>query len=614
MSGSGDAYLSAEDRARVQIDDMLIQAGWTVQNADRVSLGASQGVAVREFILRRPHGRPDYLLYVDRKPVGAVEAKAEGTTLTEVERQSSRYSSGLPEGITPPVLPLPFIYESTGTETRFTNLQDPEPRSRIVFSFHQPATLARWIREIVDQPAVPTLRARLRQMPPLEMGGLWEVQAKAVRNLEESLREDRPRALVQMTMGAGKTYTAVNLCYRLIRYGGAERVLFLVDRSNLGKQAEREFQGFSIAETGRKFNQEYIVQRLTSNRIDRPARVCISTIQRMYSILRGEAELDETLDAESADFAAPQRPVEVSYNRDVPPETFDVVIIDECHRSIYTLWRQVVEYFDAYLIGLTATPTKHTLGFFRKNLVMEYSHDDAVVDDVNVDYTVYNIRTAITERGSSIEAGAVAGFRNRQTRAMRWDRLDESTTYAGQDLDRKVVARDQIRTVIRTFKERLFSEIFPGRSTVPKTLVFAKDDSHADDIVQVVREEFGRGNDFAQKITYRTTDGDPEVLLAAFRNSMNPRIVVTVDMIATGTDVKPIECLLFMRDVKSRHSSRCWAAAYASSTTQTSRRSPRMPRRRTGSSSSTPLVSWRAASWTLCSPWSASRLCHWRRS
>jgi type I restriction enzyme, R subunit len=549
---STETYLTAEARARVEIDRQLETAGWVVQFANTVNLGAGPGVAVREFTLTKPHGRADYLLFVDRVPVGAIEAKPKGTTLTEVERQSSKYSEGLPETISAPVVPLPFIYESTGTETRFTNLRDPEPRSRRVYNFHRPETLRGWIREIVERPDGPTLRARLRDLPTIEEGDLWEVQATAIRNIEESLHDDRPRALVQMATGSGKTFTAANLCYRLVRYADARRILFLVDRGNLGRQTERECQGYSIAETGRKLTQEYVVQRLQANRIDPAARVCISTIQRMYSILRGEADMDEELDNESADRIAPARPVEVAYNPEVPPETFDVVIIDECHRSIYTVWRQVVEYFDAHLIGLTATPTKHTLAFFDKNLVMEYGHDRAVVDGVNVDYTVYKIRTAITEQGSTIEVGELAGYRNRQTRALRWELADESATYVAGDLDRKVVAKDQIRTVIRTFRDRLFTDIFPGRSTVPKTLIFAKDDSHADDIVQVVREEFGKGNDFAQKITYRTTDGNPENLLAAFRNSMNPRIVVTVDMIATGTDVKPIECVLFMRDVKSR--------------------------------------------------------------
>jgi type I restriction enzyme R subunit len=245
-------------------------------------------------------------------------------------------------------------------------------------------------------------------------------------------------------------------------------------------------------------------------------------------------------------------PVEVSYNPALPPDAFDVIIIDECHRSIYGLWRQVLEYFDAHLIGLTATPTKQTFGFFRQNLVMEYSHDMAVADGVNVDFTVYQIKTAITTAGSAIEAGEFAGYRDRQTRKTRWNAVDEPIEYSAAQLDRAVVAEDQIRTVLQTFKDKLFTELFPGRTTVPKTLIFAKDDSHADDIVQIAREVFGKGNQFATKITYRTHDGKPDDLLQAFRNSMYPRIVCTVDMIATGTDVKPLECLVFMRSVKSR--------------------------------------------------------------
>jgi type I restriction enzyme R subunit len=236
----------------------------------------------------------------------------------------------------------------------------------------------------------------------------------------------------------------------------------------------------------------------------------------------------------------------------MPPDTFDVVIVDECHRSIYGLWRQVLDYFDAHLVGLTATPTKQTFGFFRQNLVMEYSHEMAVADGVNVDFTVYKIETAITKAGARIDAGEFVGFRDRQTRKVRWDAADDPIDYTANQLDRDVVAEDQIRTVIQTFKDKLFTELFPGRSTVPKTLIFAKDDSHADDIVQIVREVFGKGNQFATKITYRTRDGKPDVLLQDFRNSMYPRIVVTVDMIATGTDVKPLECLVFMRSVKSR--------------------------------------------------------------
>jgi type I restriction enzyme, R subunit len=552
VTDPNDTYLPREARARIRIDRQLEDAGWLVQHAEQANLAAGPGVAVREFVLEKGHGRVDYLLFLVGQPAGVIEAKPEGTTLTEVEHQSGRYVAGLPEWIRPPVYPLPFIYESTGAETRFTNGYDTDARSRRVFTFHRPETLAEWARQIAADPQAPTFRARLRTMPELDNPRLWTVQAKAIRNLEASLREDRPRALIQMATGSGKTFTAANLCYRLIRHADAKRILFLVDRSNLGKQTKLEFDKFVIADTQRKFPAEYVVQHLTSNTVDTTARVCISTVQRIYSILKGDQELDPELDEHSIYELPVSQPVPVEYNPTLPPEAFDVVIVDECHRSIYGLWRQVLEYFDAHLIGLTATPTKQTFGFFRQNLVMEYSHEMAVADQVNVDFTVYRIQTAITTQGGSIDTGEWAGFRDRQTRKVRWEAVDEPVAYTGAQLDRAVVAEDQIRTVIKTFKERLFTELFPDRKTVPKTLIFAKDDSHADDIVQLVREVFGKGNEFATKITYRTRDGKPEDLLQAFRNSLNPRIVVTVDMIATGTDVKPLECLVFMRSVKSR--------------------------------------------------------------
>lgn len=545
-------YLAREAKARVNIDAQLAAAGWLVQRADRVNLSAGPGVAVREFALEKGHGRADYLLFLNGQPAGVIEAKPEGTTLVEVEHQSDKSVGGLPSWMKPPVYPLPFIYESTGAETRFTNGYDPDARSRRVFTFHRPETLAEWARQIAAGPEAPTFRARLRAMPELDATGLWSVQAEAVRNTELSLREDRPRSLIQMATGSGKTFTAANLCYRLIKYGNARRILFLVDRANLGRQAKLEFDKFVIQETQRKFPAEYIVQHLQSNTLDSNARVCIATVQRIYSMLKGEAELDPELDEHSAYELRLPEAVPVEYNPTMPPETFDIVIIDECHRSIYGLWRQVLEYFDAHLIGLTATPTKQTFGFFKQNLVMEYSHEMAVADGVNVDFTVYKIETAITQAGVTIEAGEYAGLRNRQTRQVRWEMRDEPATYRAAQLDRAVVAEDQIRTVVTTFKDKLFTEIFPGRTTVPKTLIFAKDDSHADDIVQTVREVFAKGREFATKITYRTHDGKPDDLLQAFRNSMNPRIVVTVDMIATGTDVKPLECLLFMRTVRSR--------------------------------------------------------------
>jgi type I restriction enzyme, R subunit len=351
-----------------------------------------------------------------------------------------------------PVYPLPFIYESTGAETRFTNGYDPDARSRRVFNFHRPETLSEWSRQITEDPDHPTLRARIRAMPELDEIGLWGKQATAIRNLETSLAENRPRSLIQMATGSGKTFTAATICYRLIKHANAKRVLFLVDRSNLGRQTKLEFDKFSIPETKRKFPAEYNVQHLTSNTVDTTSRVCISTVQRIFSILKGETEMDEELDEHSIFELPIPEPIEVAYSPTLPPDAFDVIVIDECHRSIYGLWRQVVEYFDAYLIGLTATPTKQTFGFFQQNLVMEYSHEMAVADGVNVDFTVYAIETAITQGGSTIETGDFAGFRDRQTRKVRWDAVDEAVTYAQNQLDRDVVAVDQIRTGERNYR------------------------------------------------------------------------------------------------------------------------------------------------------------------
>jgi type I restriction enzyme R subunit len=555
---TNDAYLAAEARARVEIDRQLVACGWKVQSRDEMNLYAGQGVAVREFIMAPGHGRADYLLFVDGKAAGAVEAKPSGTPLAGVEPQSAKYAAGLPKNLSALVAPLPFLYESTGDETMFTDGFDPDPRSRPVVTFHRPETLARWMRHWVDDADGGSLRARLERLGPVGPEGLRRIQVEAINRIEGSMIHNHPRALAQMATGSGKTFMAANLAYRLVLTAGAERVLFLVDRANLGRQTLREFQQFATPGDGRKFTDLYNVQLLTSNRIDPAARVVITTVQRLYSMLRGEEELPEDVDEKSGSEIEPDKPVDVTYNPKIPIETFDVVIVDECHRSIYGVWRQVIEYFDAFLVGLTATPAKQTFGFFNQNLVVEYGHAEAVADGVNVDFDVYRIRTKISEQGSTVEAGLVTKFRERETRKVRLEKLDEDVVYDAKQLDRDVVSVDQIRTVIRTFRDNLFKPldeggIFPGRSEVPKTLVFAKDDSHADDIVRICREEFGRGNDFAVKITYRTTGVKPEDLLNQFRNSFNPRIAVTVDMIATGTDVRPLECVMFMRQVRSRN-------------------------------------------------------------
>ena len=437
-----------------------------------------------------------------------------------------------------------------------------------MFTFHRPETLAHWVDEHVRLGDYSTLRAGLPLLPELEpeAPGLWPAQAEAIRNLEESLRENRPRALIQMATGAGKTFTAANVCYRLVRHAGARRILFLVDRANLGRQAVREFEDFTVPDDRRKFTELYNVRRLATSRLDiadeTATKVHVSTIQRLYSILRGDDDYDESLDEQTGFETAPDQPVEVSYSPKVPIEFYDLIIIDECHRSIYGVWRQVLEYFDAFLVGLTATPGIQTFAFFDQNMVMEYGHEQAVADRVNVDFDVFRIRTEITEAGGTVPADFVTEFRDRETRQLRLEKVDEDIDYNAAELDRKVVAPDQIRTVVRTLRDSL-PVIFEDRERrddgllehIPKTLIFAKDDSHADDIVPVVRQEFGLSNEGAVKITYKSGDAGnkPEDLLQQFRTNYPTRIAVTVDMIATGTDVKPIECVVFMRMVRSRN-------------------------------------------------------------
>ncbi len=552
MNPVPESALAAEARARVLIDGQLAAAGWVVQDTRNLNLSAAQGVARREAIMATGHGRADYLLYLDRRVVGVIEAKPVGTPLSGVEWQSAMYATGLPAEVRLSVDTkdgrLPFVFEASGTETHFTNGYDPEPRSRRLFAFPRPETLARILRDADEDPGRPTWRAKVRGLPALRVDGLRPAQVDAIRAIERSLAEQRfDRSLVQMATGAGKTYTAVTLAYRLLRYGGFRRVLFLVDRNNLGEQTHNEFKAYRTPDDGRLFTEVHNVDMLTSAGLLGSSQVVISTIQRVFKALHNEevtANDDPTLD----DFV-PDAPVTVAYNPNLPPETFDLVIVDEAHRSIYGVWRGVLEYFDAHIVGLTATPGKQSFAFFAQNLVSEYTYPQSVADRVNVDFDLYRIRTQISEQGATIDAGTIVPKVDRRTRVQRLEALDEALEYTDKQLDRAVTATDQIRTVLETFRDRLFTEIFPGRSTVPKTLIFAKDDAHAEEIVTQVRQVFGKGNDFAAKITYNARD--PKGQLQAFRTSPSLRIAVTVDMIATGTDVKPLECVFFMRDVRS---------------------------------------------------------------
>src|SRR5581483_11077974 len=410
-----------EQIARDQIDKKLAAAGWHVQDKDKINFNAGPGIAVREYLT--DIGEADYVLFVDRQAAGVIEAKPDdwGHKITTVEEQSEGYASAKLKWVANEKA-LPFVYESTGVVTRFTDGRDPKPRSREVFTFPRPETLAEWL----SKPQ--SLRASLQSIPPLDPAGFRDCQVRAIENLERSFQANKPRALIQMATGAGKTFTAITSVYRLLKFADAKRVLFLVDTKNLGEQAEQEFMSYLPNDDNRKFTELYNVQRLKSPFIASSSQVCISTIQRMYSILKDEPLDDAAEEVSPEDMVRAKEPLPVVYNEKIPPEFFDFIIIDECHRSIYNTWRQVIEYFDAFLIGLTATPHARTYGFFRKNVVSEYSHDQAVADGVNVGNEVFTIETQVTKQGAQLKAEQQIERRERLTRKKRGVPLKDLAT------------------------------------------------------------------------------------------------------------------------------------------------------------------------------------------
>lgn len=484
------------------------------------------------------------MLFVAGRACAVIEAK-KPNALSGAENQALSYAQNLARELGEIV----FLYQSNANELFFTNLKEPKPKARKIFALHSPEELQ---AKLDDESS---LRARISQLPLLDSARLRDCQKDAIIGLEKSLRDNKQRALVYMATGAGKTFTACNIAYRLIAYAKAKRILFLVDRNNLGKQTKKEFDNFAIPKDKRHFSEIYNVAHLETNVIPEESKVVITTIQRLYSMLCGESEFDSANEEHSGFESNDVQTKEVAYNPQMGIDTFDFIIIDECHRSIYGLWRQVLEYFDAFLIGLSATPSKHTLGFFAQNVVAQYDLEKSILDKVNVGYEIFRIKTQISEKGSIIEANAEfqVPFRDKETRKIGYETLEEDLEYSKSDLDRSVLAPSQIRTILQTYKDKVFALLFPERepSYIPKTLIFAKDDNHAEEIVRIAREVFNESNIFAQKITYNIGNQNPHELINRFRNSKQFRIAVTVDMIATGTDIKPLEVLIFMRDIKS---------------------------------------------------------------
>ena len=535
--------MTPEEKARQKIDLWFAEAGWKVINREDYEPTCT-AVAIREGLLKG-NLEADYFLFINGKAIGVLEAKREEIDpfSNNVCEQAVLYAKSVPHIYQAYQKPLPFIFTSNGKELFFCDFREQKQSFKQIMAIPTPY-------ELVKQLGISDYFAGL---PSLQKKGLRDCPYAAVPELEKSFRSGQNRALMVLATGAGKTYTACLAAYRLLSYTPMRRVLFLVDRNNLGKQAEGEFGTFRLTENGDAFNTIFTVNRLRSSSIPSDSNVVISTIQRLFSFLRG----DTIEDNDNDDDNEPTEEVVLPPNPNLPHDYFDLIIIDECHRSIYGNWRKVLEYFDtARLVGLTATPIPETMAFFNNNRIVNYTLEKSIVDGVNVDCRVYRIKTQVTENGGAILEGEKIKEETRYTGDVKTISNKETKTYTNKELNRSVINPAQIKLILSTYRDVVYTELFndPQREAnfdyLPKTLIFALNETHASNIVQIAKEVFGHTDDrFVQKITYSA--GDSNELIRQFRNDKDFRIAVTCTLVATGTDVKPLEVLIFMRDVES---------------------------------------------------------------
>jgi len=536
--------MTPEEKARVKIDQMFEDAGWQVVDRDFYSPSIT-AAAIREGLLKGNH-EADYFLFINGKAIGVLEAKRAEVDVTssKVCEQTEMYARSVPNCYQAWRKPLPFGYQSNGEKTYFRDFRDKDGEMELLNRIHTPKELTKMLGIDDTYAGIPTLKKK----------GLRDCQYEAITELEKSFRSGQDKALMVLATGAGKTYTACLASYRFLAYTPMRRILFLVDRNNLGKQAEGEFGMFRLTENGDPFNTIFTVNRLKSAKIPSDSNVVISTIQRLFSLLKGEDITDTDDDDDDND-----APVELPENPTLPKDFFDVIIIDECHRSIYGNWKKVLDYFTtAKMIGLTATPVPETMAFFNNNRIVNYTLEKSIVDGVNVDCRIYRIKTEATENGGAIKQGDKLRRETRYTGKVETVSQKETKQYTKEELNRSVINPAQIKLVLETYRDSVYSEMFtdpqrdPNMNYLPKTLIFALNEAHATNIVNIAKEVFGHPDSddpFVQKITYSA--GDSNELIRHFRNDKEFRIAVTCTLVATGTDVKPLEVVMFMRDVQS---------------------------------------------------------------
>lgn len=542
-----------EEKARIKIDDWLEKAGWKVVSRDQYS-NEINAQAVKENLMEG-NLKADYMLFLNGKAIAVLEAKkAENKLGDDVKAQAENYTKILPPSNQYWFNPIPFVFISNGQTTLFKDMRNPDNSYINLKKMYSP-------KEIVEIAGIEDEYAKLPAIPPIGPKGLRECQFEAISNLELSFKYGKKKALIVLATGAGKTFTACTAAYRLLNYTSAKRVLFLVDRNNLGKQAEGEFGTYKLTETGNAFCDEYIVHRLKSVEKIGNASVVISTIQRLFAALTGQTIEDNDDDEESQEDGSTAGEVTLTGNIHLPPDFFDVIIIDECHRSIYGDWQQVLIYFNqAKIIGLTATPTPEAEAFFNKNRVVNYTLEKSIADGVNVPPCVFRIKTEISENGVTLNDGEKVKKLSKYTGDQKTQKQQADKKYTKSELDRSIIVPSQIKTVVQAYKNSIYEYLYPERKKdwymIPKTLFFAKTESHAECIKQAIEEVFGAEfpngkvpENYVQKITCKA--GNSNQLISDFRNNSDFRIAITVTLVATGTDVRPLEVLVFMRDINS---------------------------------------------------------------
>ena len=543
-----------EELARVKIDKQLNNAGWDI--IARNEYLPNSTVAIKEALMKG-NTESDYLLFVDGKAIAVVEAKKEANDLgADVAAQAEFYSANPQDWYALWIKGMiPLVYLANGNKIYFKNMLIPDSEYEELSAMHSPKKMLQLIGQVSEYGA----------LPRIEKKGLRDCQYNAEVALEASLKEGKKKALAILATGSGKTYLACLASYRMLNYTTVKRVLFLVDRNNLARQTESEFSLFDRTENGHALSSLYQINRLRKPE-DINGQVVISTIQKLFAVLTGQNISDDNEDAEDENSnrdneKALKEIIQLGDDLKLPSNFFQFIIVDECHRSIYGKWKAVLDYFkDATVLGLTATPTPEAFAYFNDNIIEQYTYDDSVVDGVNVPARVYRIITEATVHGGTIHEGEKVVELTRRTGEIEEHTAKQRVDYSPTQLDRSVINQNQIEAVLSTYRDAIYSDLYPYRDEkweyIPKTLIFAKDDNHATQIVECVKKVFGEKfpdgevpENFVQKITYSA--GDSNALIRDLRNERDFRIAVTVTLVATGTDVKPLEVVLFMSDVKS---------------------------------------------------------------